>query len=86
MRNKWPKHARENREISARLMHPDRTRVTQLLKYQNHHKCIVHGIRNVRRIFSYLVQGVTDESKIYGRHYAKIVIYPEKRLHIYYDH
>ena len=55
MRNKWPKHARENREISARLMHPDRTRVTQLLKYQNHHKCIVHGIRSVRQICSYFV-------------------------------
>ena len=27
-----------------------------------------------------------DESEIYGRHYAKIVIYLEKTLRIYYDH
>ena len=27
-----------------------------------------------------------DESKIYGRHYVKIVIYPKKTLHISYDH
>jgi len=31
-------------------------------------------------------KGAADESKIYGRHYAKIVIYPEKTLRIYYDH
>ena len=31
-------------------------------------------------------KGVADESEIYGRHYAKIVIYPEKKLRIYYDH
>ena len=29
---------------------------------------------------------VFDESKIYGRHYTKIVIYPAKTLRIYYDH
>ena len=29
---------------------------------------------------------VFDESKIYGRHYVKIVIYLEKTLRIYYDH
>ena len=29
---------------------------------------------------------VCDESKIYGRHYVKIVIYLEKTLRIYYDH
>ena len=27
-----------------------------------------------------------DELEIYGRHYAKIVIYLKKTLHIYYDH
>ena len=27
-----------------------------------------------------------DESEIYGRHYVKIVVYPEKTLCIYYDH
>ena len=31
-------------------------------------------------------KGAVDESKIYGRHYAKIVIYPEKTLCIYYAH
>lgn len=34
MRNKWPKHTRENRETSARQMHPDRTCGTQLVKHQ----------------------------------------------------
>lgn len=29
---------------------------------------------------------IIDESEIYGRHYVKIVIYPEKTLSIYYDH
>ena len=33
MRNKWPKHARENRETFTRQMHPDHTRGTQLLKH-----------------------------------------------------
>jgi len=33
-----------------------------------------------------LNKGAADESEIYGRHYAKIVIYPEKTLHIYYYH
>ena len=27
-----------------------------------------------------------EESKIYGCHYAKIVIYSEKTLRLYYDH
>jgi len=31
-------------------------------------------------------KGAADESEIYVRHYAKIVIYPEKTLRIYYDH
>ena len=31
-------------------------------------------------------KGAVDESKIYGRRYAKIVIYPEKTLRIYYAH
>ena len=31
-------------------------------------------------------KGAADESEIYGRHYAKIVIYSEKALHIYFDH
>ena len=31
-------------------------------------------------------EGAVDESKIYGRHYTKIVIYPEKMLCIYYNY
>ena len=31
-------------------------------------------------------KGAVDESEIYGRPYAKIVIYPEKTLRIYYAH
>ena len=27
-----------------------------------------------------------DEPEIYGRHYKKVVIHPEKTLYIYYDH
>ena len=34
MRNKWPKHARENQETSARQTHPNHTRGTQLLRHQ----------------------------------------------------
>ena len=34
MLNKWPKHARENRETSARRTHHDRTCGIQLLKNQ----------------------------------------------------
>ena len=33
MRNKWPKHARENRETFTCQTHPDHTRGTQLLKH-----------------------------------------------------
>jgi len=31
-------------------------------------------------------KGAADESEIYGCHYAKIIIYLEKTLRIYYDH
>ena len=31
-------------------------------------------------------KGATDESEIYGRHYAKIFIYAKKTLRIYYNH
>lgn len=31
-------------------------------------------------------KGAVNESKFYGHHYAKIVIYPEKTLRIYYGH
>ena len=31
-------------------------------------------------------KGAVDELEIYGRRYAKIVIYPEKTLRIYYAH
>ena len=55
MQNKWPKHAQENRETSARQTHPDRTCGTQLLEHQSRHKCIVHGIRSVKQICSYFV-------------------------------
>ena len=55
MQNKWPKHAQENRDMSARQMHLGHTRGIQLLKHQNHHKCVVHRIRSVRQICSYLV-------------------------------
>ena len=39
-----------------------------------------------RLIDNNLNKGVANESKIYGHHYAKIVIYSEKMLRIYYDH
>jgi len=55
MQNKWPKHARENRDMFARRVHLGHTRGTQLLKHQNRHKCAAHEIRSVRRIYSYLV-------------------------------
>ena len=31
-------------------------------------------------------KGAADELEIYGRHYKKVVIHPEKILRIYYDH
>ena len=31
-------------------------------------------------------KGATDKLEIYGRHYAKIIIYPEKTLRIYRAH
>ena len=34
MGNKWPKHARENWEVSAHQTHPNRTCGTQLVKHQ----------------------------------------------------
>ena len=40
---------------------------------------VIHG-HHVHNLITF------DESKIYGRHYAKIVIYLEKTLRIYYDH
>ena len=39
-----------------------------------------------RLIDDNLTKGAADESEIYGRHYAKIVSYLEKTLHIYYYH
>ena len=33
MRDKWPKHARENRNKFARQTHPNRTHGTQRLKH-----------------------------------------------------
>ena len=39
-----------------------------------------------RLIDDNLTKGAADELEIYGRHYAKIVSYLEKTLHIYYYH
>ena len=55
MQNKWPKHTLENRDMSTQQVHPGRTRGIQLLKHQNRHKCVVHGIRSAKQICSYLV-------------------------------
>ena len=44
MQNKWPKQAREKRDMSTRRVHPGHTCDAQPLKHQNRHKCAAHEI------------------------------------------
>ena len=92
MKNKWPKHVRENRDMFARRAHPSCTRGAQPLR----HRVVINAqyteyeasgefvlISSKRRENE---QGLVDEPEIYGRHYTQIVIHPEKTLRIYYAH